>query len=254
MKRDCGPQRPVSDLRPQKDPAADPSSIVEETAYDRELADKLSEDEIMGLKLKWGDAYRLSELVRMEKLYADMMASYDIQPASHKDILIFLCKTSLKLNQLLDAGDIAEAQKVAKMYDTLLKSGKFAAAQAKDEETDFVDSVGELVTLAEEQGFIPKYYISQPNDMVDQTIMDMQRYTYNLVTQETSLGTMLEAAMKQIEQDRENEKNVSTEEEDDNSDLFNYDEKPLKVEDFQSFDEFEAELAAADENEEAGDS
>ena len=140
------------------------------------------------------------------------------------------------------------------MYDTLLKSGKFAAAQAKDEETDFVDSVGELVTLAEEQGFIPKYYISQPNDMVDQTIMDMQRYTYNLVTQETSLGTMLEAAMKQIEQDRENEKNVSTEEEDDNSDLFNYDEKPLKVEDFQSFDEFEAELAAADEEEEAGDS
>ena len=140
------------------------------------------------------------------------------------------------------------------MYDTLLKSGKFAAAQAKDEETDFVDSVGELVTLAEEQGFIPKYYISQPNDMVDQTIMDMQRYTYNLVTQETSLGTMLEAAMKQIEQDRENEKNVSTEEEDDNSDLFNYDENPLKVEDFQSFDEFEAELAAADEAEEAGDS
>ena len=140
------------------------------------------------------------------------------------------------------------------MYDTLLKSGKFAAAQAKDEETDFVDSVGELVALAEEQGFIPKYYISQPNDMVDQTIMDMQRYTYNLVTQETSLGTMLEAAMKQIEQDRENEKNVSTEEEDDNSDLFNYDENPLKVEDFQSFDEFEAELAAADEDEEAGDS
>lgn len=90
--------------------------------------------------------------------------------------------------------------------------------------------------------------------MVDQTIMDMQRYTYNLVTQETSLGTMLEAAMKQIEQDRENEKNVSTEEEDDNSDLFNYDENPLKVEDFQSFDEFEAELAAADEVEEAGDS
>ena len=126
MKRDFGPQRPVSDLRPQNDdPAADPSSIVEETAYDRELADKLSEDEVMGLKLKWGDAYRLSELVRMEKLYADMMASYDIQTASHKDILIFLCKTSLKLNQLLDAGDIAEAQKVAKMYDTLLKSGKF---------------------------------------------------------------------------------------------------------------------------------
>ena len=249
MKRDFGPPRPVSDLRQTDDPAADPSPIVEETAYDKELADKLSEDEVMGLKLKWGDAYRLSELVRMEKLYSDMMASYDIQTASHKDILIFLCKTSLKLNQLLDSGDIAEAQKVAKMYDTLLKSGKFSAAQAKDEEADFVDSVGELVALAEEEGFIPKYYISQPNDMVDQTIMDMQRYTYNLVTQETSLGAMLETAMKQIEQDRENEKTMNTED-DDTSDLFNYDEKPLTVDDFKTFDEFEAELAAENEKEE----
>ena len=249
MKRDYGPQRPVSSLRQIDDPAANPTPLVEETPYDKELADKLSEDEIMGLKLKWGDAYRLSELVRMEKLYSDMMASYDIQTASHKDILIFLCKTSLKLNQLLDAGDIAEAQKVAKMYDTLLKSGKFSAAQAKDEETDFVDSVGELVSLAEEEGFIPKYYISQPNDMVDQTIMDMQRYTYNLVTQETSLGAMLETAMKQIEQDRENEKTMNTED-DDTSDLFNYDEKPLTVDDFKTFDEFEAELAAENEKEE----
>lgn len=253
MKRDFGPQRPVSDLRQQDDPAADPSSIVEETAYDKELAEKLSEDEVLGLKLKWGDAYRLSELVRMEKLYSDMMASYDIQTASHKDILIFLCKTSLKLNQLLDAGDIAEAQKVAKMYDTLLKSGKFAAAQAKDEEAEFVDSVGELVSLAEAEGFIPKYYISEPNDMVDQTIMDMQQYTYNLVTQETSLGTMLEAAMKQIEQDREKEKTISTDD-DEQDDLFNYEEKPLQVEDFKTFAEFEAELAEADKKEMAGDS
>ena len=91
--------------------------------------------------------------------------------------------------------------------------------------------------------------------MVDQTIMDMQRYTYNLVTQETSLGTMLEAAMKQIEQDRENEKTVNMDDEESKLDsIFNYDENTLKVEDFQSFDEFEAELAAADENEEAGDS
>ena len=91
--------------------------------------------------------------------------------------------------------------------------------------------------------------------MVDQTIMDMQRYTYNLVTQETSLGTMLEAAMKQIEQDRENEKTVNMDDEESNLDsIFNYDEDPLKVEDCQSFDEFEAELAAADEDEEAGDS
>lgn len=85
--------------------------------------------------------------------------------------------------------------------------------------------------------------------MVDQTIMDMQRYTYNLVTQETSLGAMLEAAMKQIEQDRENEKtlNVDDDSASDLDKIFDYDEKPLTVDDFKTFDEFEAELAAEDE-------
>jgi hypothetical protein len=39
-----------------------------------------------------------------------------------------VCKTSLKTNQLLDIGDIDGAQKASKMYDMLMKSGKFTAA------------------------------------------------------------------------------------------------------------------------------
>jgi hypothetical protein len=38
-----------------------------------------------------------------------------------------ICKASLKTNQLLDAGDIDGAQKMSKMYDTLMKSGRFTA-------------------------------------------------------------------------------------------------------------------------------
>lgn len=255
MERDFTPERPayvapVDDLPQNQDPFK-----PIETEQDKELATKLSEDEILGLKIKWGETYRLSELVRMEKLYADMMASYDIQTAGHKDTLIFLCKTSLKLNQLLDEGNIDEAQKVSRMYDTLTKAGKFQAAQAKEEETNFVDSVGELIALAEEEGFIPRYYVAQPNDKIDETILDMQRYTYNLVTQETSLGTMLESAMKQIEQDRENEKNMTVEEDDnDTSNLFNYDDKIITKQDFAEFDEFEQSLAAEDAADEEGDS
>nr|DAP22886.1 MAG TPA: hypothetical protein [Caudoviricetes sp.] len=108
--------------------------------------------------------------------------------------------------------------------------------------------------MAEKEGFIPKFYADKPNDKVDQTIMDMQRYTYNLVTQETSLGTMLESAMKQIEKDRANEENITTEEETDDSDLFVYDDdKPLQREDFAEFDEYEEELAEMDALDEKGD-
>ena len=54
-----------------------------------------------------------------------MMLSYDIQGAGHIDTLKLICKTSLKANQLIDIGDVDGAQKMVKMYDALMKSGKF---------------------------------------------------------------------------------------------------------------------------------
>lgn len=90
-----------------------------------EFADKLTEEDKMYLRMKWGKGYRAEEWVRMEQLYEDMMASYDIQGAGHKDTLIMICKTSLKANQLIDLGDVEGFQKMSKVYDSLMKSGKF---------------------------------------------------------------------------------------------------------------------------------
>ena len=53
------------------------------------------------------------------------MESYDIQTAGHIDTLKFICKTSLKMNQLIDIGDIEGFQKVSRVYNELMKSGKF---------------------------------------------------------------------------------------------------------------------------------
>lgn len=55
------------------------------------------------------------------------------------------------------------------------------------------------MAICEKEGFIPRYYIEQPNDKVDETIRDMQRYTYNLVTEEMNLGMLIESAIKQNE-------------------------------------------------------
>ena len=90
-----------------------------------EFSDQLTEEDKIMLRLKWGRSYRPDEWVRMEKLYEEMMNSYDIQGAAHKDTLIMICKTSLKANQLIDAGDIEGFQKMSKVYDQLMKSGKF---------------------------------------------------------------------------------------------------------------------------------
>ena len=168
---------------------------------DESLSDGLTPEDITYLKIKWGKTYRPDEWIQLEKLYNDMMESYDIQTAGHIDTLKFICKTSLKANQLLDLGDVDGAQKMLKMYDSMMKSGKFTEAQNKAERGEAVDSVSELVAICEKEGFIPRYYTDSPNDKIDRVLQDMQLYTKTLVVEEMGLGAMIEKAAKQMEED-----------------------------------------------------
>lgn len=165
----------------------------------------LTPEDIVYLRLKWGKSYKPEEWVRLEQLYEEMMGSYDIQAAGHLDTLKLVCKTSLKANQLLDIGDVDGAQKMIKMYDGLMKSGKFTAAQNKAESGEYVDSISELVAICETQGFIPRFYTDGPQDKVDRTLQDLQSYTRTLVTEEMNLGNLIENAVKQIELDKQKE-------------------------------------------------
>lgn len=201
--------------------------------------DDLTDEDKVYLRLKWGKTYRPEEWVRLEQLYEEMMASYDIQTAGHIDTLKLICKTSLKANQLLDLGDIDGAQKMIKMYDGLMKSGKFTAAQNKAEQGEFVDSVGELIEMCEKQGYIERYYIEQPNDKVDFTIQDMQRYTRTLIEEETNLSTMIEAALRQNAKEDDDSQNNNEDEIIDDIDLDIEDlEKQISDKDFEEFSEF----------------
>ena len=135
-----------------------------------DFVDDLTEEDKTYLRLKWGKTYKPEEWVRLEQLYEEMMASYDIQGAGHIDTLKLVCKTSLKANQLIDIGDIEGFQKMSKVYDSLMKSGKFTAQQNKAEKGEYVDSISELVALCEKDGFIPRYYIEEPKDKVDRVL------------------------------------------------------------------------------------
>ena len=199
----------------------------------------LTDEDRTYLRLKWGKAYKPEEWVKLEQLYEEMMSSYDIQGAGHIDTLKLVCKTSLKANQLIDMGDVEGFQKMSKVYDSLMKSGKFTAAQNKAETGEFVDSVGELIELCERQGYIERFYIDQPNDKVDLTIQDMQRYTRTLIEQETNLSNMVEQALKQIQkEDEDAENNQETDIVDDDDINLEDIEKSLKDEDFNDFSDF----------------
>lgn len=208
--------------------------IPDSTAEDLGLTD---EDCTM-LRLKWGKTYKPEEWVKLEQLYAEMMESYDIQSAGHIDTLKLICKASLKANQLIDIGDVEGFQKISKVYDALMKSGKFTAAQNKAENGEYIDAIGELTVLCEKEGFIPRYYIGEPNDKVDQTLLDMKRYTYTLITEETNLGSLIEEAIKtnQKEDAADAAADDSDEEYEDN--IIKEIESTLHDDDFAEYSEF----------------
>ena len=227
----------------------DEDDYFSQHAEGNDIVIDLTDEDKTYLRLKWGKAYKPEEWVKLEQLYEQMMSSQDIQTAGHIDTLKLICKTSLKANQLIDMGDIEGFQKMSKVYDSLMKSGKFTAAQNKAEEGDFVDSVGELIEMCEKKGYIERFYIESPNDRVDLTIQDMQRYTRTLIEEETNLSNMIELALKQNA--KEDQENTGIEDDIvDEDSLINLDdiEEELKDSDYEEFADFLEEETLEDLN------
>lgn len=184
-------------------PVAPETNFFDETQFmdEAELPDpasELTQEDKIFLAMKWGKLYKPSEWVELEKDYQQMMASFDIQDADSQNTLILLCKTNLKANQAIDCGDIEGFQKLSKVSESLRKSAKFTAAQNKEQKSDYVDSVGELIALCERDGFIPRFATDIPQDKVDMTLRDMNEYVRKLVTQDLGFGQQIEDSLKKI--------------------------------------------------------
>ena len=131
-------------------------------------------------------------------------------------------------------------QKMQRAYDSLMKSGRFTAAQNKEEGGEYVDSVGELVAICEREGFIPRYYTDEPQDKVDRTLQDLEQYTRTLIKEETNLDNLVNAAIKDIALDKERESRIDADDngsiQDEETQLFDYENIPsLTLDDQEEF-------------------
>ena len=154
---------------------------------------RLPKEDKVYLALKWGRLYRPEQWIALEKLYNEFMNSFDIQGAARIDTLKMICKTSLKMNEAIDIGDVESYQKLSKVYDTMMKSAKFTEAQNKDANGDKIDSASAIVDFVESHtGNIPRYQCDQPQDIVDQIINDLKAYNKSLIYEDKSLAQEIE--------------------------------------------------------------
>ena len=140
-------------------------------------------------------------------MYGKYAQEYDLT-VDREEVLKKMCKTSLKMDGALDAGDVTGYKNLAAVFDQLRKSGKFTEAQNKDDKQEVLSSIGELVALCEQEGGIisalPQYDPDQyPQDKIDFTLRDLQAYTYSLVSNELGLGDLIESYVEKLEKSEE---------------------------------------------------
>jgi len=165
-----------------------------------DVTENLTEEDKIYLALKWGRLYKADEWVSLEKLYDEFMDTFDIQGAARIDTLKMICKTSLKMNQAIDCGDVDTYQKLSRVYDSMMKAAKFTEAQNKADKADFVDSAGQLVAYCEKEGGqIPRMKIEVDQDIVDAIIADLKRYNKSLIYEDKSLAQEIEQYLKNKE-------------------------------------------------------
>lgn len=208
--------------------------------------DELTKEDKQYLLQKWGRTYTIPECIKLEKLYNEMIESYDIRTASHFDYLLKICRVSLKIDQALEVNDIDGFQKMTKIYDLLMKSAKFTAAQNKEQSDDYTDAVGVLVSLCEDQGFIPKYHDDERQDIVDYTLKDMNDYMRKLVMNEMNLGNMIEVYLQKMLQEENKEEDEMTDE-DDVVILSEKEQELIQDSDYEEFNNMVEEEAELDE-------
>lgn len=186
----------------------DLSSVIPQYAIDfsvdeNEIAGQLAQEEIQYLMLKWGGHYRPSEWIAMEEMYNRYAGEFELN-VDREETLKKICRTSVKMDQALDIGDVPAYKAYSAVMKDLRTSGKFTEAQNKEDKVRYLDSIGELVALCEKEGgIIEQWTISPdeyPQDKVDFTLKDLKAYTYNLVTNELGLGDLIESYIKKLEE------------------------------------------------------
>ena len=230
-------------LNQLKNPFQEKNFIPEEELLSEDPSANLSHQDKIYLAMKWGRLYTPAQWVALEQLYTEFMNSFDIQGAARIDTLKKICKTSLKMDQAIDSGDIDSYQKLSRVYDSMMKSAKFTEAQNKESEGSALDSASAIVDYVESHtGKVPRYHCKEPKDVVDKILQDLKDYNRTLIYEDKSLAQEIEKYLqeKRIREERKRDQEEAKKQ--------GKREVELKDEDFAKYKEQLANMKAADDS------
>lgn len=174
-------------------------------------AELLTVKDMSNLQLKWGDGWSAKECLMMEDYYDKMKEDFNVVTAPHEDYLKKIVKTSLLMDRTMIKGNYADYQKVAKIFNDLMKAAEFAQSTKKDKrEDESLNAVGLLYSIAERDGFIPLYHNEEDFDIVDRTEKNLKEWMNQLIAGEADLEVLLENAAKRVVEQEEEEKKHSS--------------------------------------------
>ena len=130
----------------------------------------------------------------LENFYNDLCSTQNLVSATQRDDAKRLCEVGLLATKKIRAG--LDAKNEMAIYHNIVKTEGFEPKNAKNI-GDF-DSVGELYTWLEKRGWKPKWH-TEPQDSVDFTIKNIQKYLQRLVAGEGALADQVENRRKQLE-------------------------------------------------------
>ena len=188
------------DIQEEEEKEEEKPSYIKDDTY---WSNQLTQEDIDYLLLKWGAAYNPQQWITMETMYQKYAEEYDLN-SDREEVLKKMCKTSLKMDENLDVGDITAYKNLATVFDQLRKSGKFTESQKKEEKREVLSTIGELAALCEQQGGIieklPQYDPNQyPQDKIDFTIKDLKAYNYHLCAEELGLSDLIESYIEKLD-------------------------------------------------------
>jgi hypothetical protein len=157
-------------------------AILEEEREVEKLA-SLSKGKIKKLTKTWGSGYSIEEMEYMQRLLEDMIYTQDLSLGTTKDIAKKVCRLALVADRQIKEG--TGFKDTISSYNALIKSAGFSTKNATSS-GDF-ESIGELVMFLVKKGWNPKFYNGESQDVVDETIVNIQGYIRSLIDNEPGI-------------------------------------------------------------------